>query len=102
MSVELNHGHGLFKIIWSFVSTAPIHLHGTGTSIFFLQPGNMTKQVCECYFTIRNTCPFFLSSTLCKYKTVLLLSLHNQYDYITMEASLTTESDEILLGDGQC
>ena len=102
MSFELNHGQGLFKIVWSFVSTAPIHLHGTGTSIFFLQPGYMTQQVCECYFTIRKTCPFFLSCAVCKYKAVLFLSLHNGCDYITMEVSLTTESDAILLGDGQC
>ena len=32
----------------------------------------------------------------------ILSELHNGCDYITMEALLTNESDEILLGDGQC
>lgn len=86
MSIELNHGLGLFKIVRSFVSTAPIHLHGAGTSIFFLQPGYMTQQVCECYFIIRNTCPFFLSCALCKYKAVC--SCHCIMDVITLQWKL--------------
>ena len=55
----------------------PHTFHGTGTSIFFLQPGYMTQHVSKCYFIIRNICQFFLSCAICKYKTVRFLSLHD-------------------------